>query len=52
MERLIVLNQKLLDVGKSDAPAALKTLQRLPILERMGKNLLQVGPLLASAKLA
>ncbi len=42
MERLIVLNKKLLAIGASDAPGALKTLQRLPVLERFAAELLQL----------
>lgn len=42
MERLIVLNQKLLAIGSSDAPGVLKTLQRLPVLERFAAELLQL----------
>ena len=30
MERLIVLNKQLLAVGQSDAPQAIKTLQKVP----------------------
>ncbi len=42
MERLIVLNKKLLAIGASDAPGALKTLRRLPVLERFAAELLQL----------
>ena len=46
METLITLNKKLIAVGASDAPTWLKNLQRLPLLERFAKNLLQLflGP--------
>jgi magnesium-protoporphyrin IX monomethyl ester (oxidative) cyclase len=33
MENLIVINRKLIAVGQSDAPAVLKTLQRLRCLK-------------------
>eukprot|EP00208_Stichococcus_sp_RCC1054_P002783 CAMPEP_0206138428 /NCGR_PEP_ID=MMETSP1473-20131121/3318_1 /ASSEMBLY_ACC=CAM_ASM_001109 /TAXON_ID=1461547 /ORGANISM="Stichococcus sp, Strain RCC1054" /LENGTH=410 /DNA_ID=CAMNT_0053531865 /DNA_START=169 /DNA_END=1401 /DNA_ORIENTATION=+ len=42
MEALIVLNNKLAAIGKSDAPDFVKTLQKLPIFERFAKNLLQL----------
>ncbi len=40
MENLIVLNRKLIAIGQSDAPAVLKNLQRLPVLERFAAELL------------
>ena len=42
MERLIVLNKRLIAIGASDAPGVLKTLQRLPLLERFAAELLQL----------
>lgn len=42
MEALIGWNTKLAAIGKSDAPAFVKQLQKLPIYERFAKNLLQV----------
>lgn len=42
MENLIVLNKKLIAIGQSDAPAVLKNLQRLPLLERFAAELLQL----------
>lgn len=42
MERLIVLNKKLIAIGASDAPSPFKALQRLPVLERFAAELLQL----------
>ena len=42
MEALILCNQRLADIGASSAPAFVKNLQRLPVLERFAKNLLQL----------
>ncbi|KAK9907485.1 hypothetical protein WJX75_004491 [Coccomyxa subellipsoidea] len=42
MEKLIVLNKKLIAIGQSDAPVVLKTLQRLPLLERFAAELMQL----------
>lgn len=42
MEKLIVLNKKLVAIGKSDAPQWLKTLQKLPVIERFAAELLQL----------
>jgi magnesium-protoporphyrin IX monomethyl ester (oxidative) cyclase len=42
MEALIGWNTKLAAIGKSDAPAFVKQLQKLPIYERFAKNLLQL----------
>lgn len=42
MERLIVLNKRLIAIGASDAPGPLKALQRLPLLERFAAELLQL----------
>jgi hypothetical protein len=42
MEALIGWNTKLAAISKSDAPAFVKQLQKLPIYERFAKNLLQV----------
>ena len=42
MEALISWNNKLAAIGRSDAPAFVKQLQKLPIYERFAKNLLQV----------
>ncbi len=42
MEKLIVLNRKLIAIGQSDAPAVLKNLQRLPVLERFAAELMQL----------
>lgn len=35
-------NRKLIAIGASDAPTFLKTLQRLPLLERFAAELLQL----------
>ncbi len=40
MEKLIVLNQKLIAIGQSDAPAPLKNLQRVPIIAGFATELL------------
>ena len=48
MEALIGWNTKLAAIGKSDAPAFVKQLQKLPIYERFAKNLLQVLPHVAT----
>ena len=40
MERLITLNTRLVAIGASDAPSWLKTVRRLPILERFAAELL------------
>ncbi|CAK0784728.1 Member of the CCCH zinc finger [Coccomyxa viridis] len=50
MEKLIVLNKKLVAIGQSDAPAILKNLQRLPVVERFAAELLQlfIGKAVAS----
>jgi hypothetical protein len=42
MERLVDLNNKLLAINKSDAPAILKKLQQAPIIERMVANVWQL----------
>jgi magnesium-protoporphyrin IX monomethyl ester (oxidative) cyclase len=42
MEKLIVLNQKLIAVGASDAPGWLKVLQKAPLIERFAAELLQL----------
>jgi magnesium-protoporphyrin IX monomethyl ester (oxidative) cyclase len=42
MEKLIVLNKKLIAVGASDAPGWLKILQKAPLVERFAAELLQL----------
>lgn len=42
MERLIVLNKKLIAIGSSDSPQWLKILQKLPVIERFAAELLQL----------
>lgn len=32
LDKLVVLNQQLIDIGKTDAPAALKAIQRVPAI--------------------
>jgi aldehyde:ferredoxin oxidoreductase len=44
MEALISWNNKLAAIGRSDVPAFVKQLQKLPVYERFAKNLLQVRP--------
>lgn len=46
MEALIVQNNKLAAIAKSDAPKFVKNLQKLPVYERFAKNLLQVRVIL------
>ena len=42
MERLIVLNKKLMAIANSDAPGWLKNLRRAPVIERFASELLQL----------
>jgi magnesium-protoporphyrin IX monomethyl ester (oxidative) cyclase len=42
MDRLVELNQKVIDIGRSDLPAPLKALARAPYVERMVANIWQV----------
>jgi magnesium-protoporphyrin IX monomethyl ester (oxidative) cyclase len=42
MEKLVDLNEKLLAIGKGDAPALVKKLQQAPIVERMVANIFQL----------
>lgn len=46
MDRMVAINEKLVAVGQSDAPDFIKTLQKLPLMERLGKELvlLYFGP--------
>ena len=50
MEALIVQNNKLAAIAKSDAPKFVKNLQKLPVYERFAKNLLQVRVILVAAR--
>ena len=42
MDRLVELNEQLLAINRSDAPAIVKKLQQAPILERMVANVWQI----------
>ncbi len=41
MDKLIVYNNKILDIGRMDLPMPVKTLMRLPYIERMVAEIFQ-----------
>ena len=40
LEKLVILNNRLTDIGKSDAPKAMKNVQRIPAISGMVTELL------------
>ena len=42
MEKLIVLNKKLIAISNSDAPGWLKNLRKAPVIERFAAELLAI----------
>ena len=42
MDQLVVYNEQLLAVGRTDAPAVVKNLQRLPLVQKMAGEMLAI----------